>query len=247
MILKEKFTNFVGAVKNILPSGFRKEDDAVQLTFDEMSDVSLWMEKEKFLNFRGMRLNCPQGFDTYYIDHIVKLENVWNIISTIPDGILRPTSQLLAGLATKPELLSNKAGFTLRTFNYPLKNINPDDLIKLLSASYKAASTDTQPIEVLFHSASEIDVAYTRAASLKEDITKRMISDVSRINDSIVASTEEISEHAVDSRVAEQLAQLIDINDKWVQLFGLFMKQTADMFHALNLTGEKLKVRKAKK
>lgn len=247
MILKEKFVGLVTAIKNTLPSGFRNNDEEkLNLTFDEMTDVSLWMEKEKFLNFSGMKLTCPIGFNTYYIDHLLKLENVWNVLASIEEGVLTPTAQLLAGLASSPATLQSPAAFTLRTFNFPLKTINPEDLIKLLGESYNNTSADTRPIEKLFHSASEIDVTYTRAAQLRDNISKRLIKDVSRVNDSIVASTDVIVTHDINPRAAEQLALLVELNDRWVQLFGLFMKQTSDLFHALNNTGDKLKIVRSK-
>ncbi len=68
-------SSFAAKASAILPKGFSGPQQEIALTtYDEMSDVSKWMQQEKFLHFAGMLVIVPPGFNTYVMDHLNRLD-----------------------------------------------------------------------------------------------------------------------------------------------------------------------------
>jgi hypothetical protein len=233
---------FASKASVILPKGFTTNDQELALTtYDDMSGMANWMQKEKFLNFQGMLVPVPPGFNTYVMDHMQRLESVWDVLQDILPGILLPIDKLLAGMTHQKGVLTLPVGFRFKDFKYPLKNIDPKDLVAKLSQSYTNNVIDQRAIEKTYHSAAEIDATFNRAKALRDDISKKLRKDVSRLIGSIAASSEVLADEPIHSQVVEQLSLALDTASNWVELFGLFMKQSNEMLEALNSTAERLK------
>lgn len=240
---------FASKASVILPKGFTNNDQELALTtYDDMSNMANWMQKEKFLNFQGMLVPVPPGFNAYVMDHLQRLESVWDVLQDILPGILQPVDKLLANLTHQKGILTLPVGFRFKDFKYPLKNIDPQDLVNKLAQSYTNAVVDQRPIEKTYHSASEIDATFNRARALRADISKKLRKDVTRLIESISASSEALVDQDIHPQVIEQLTLVIDTASNWVELFGLFMKQTNELLEALNATADRLQaLREGKK
>lgn len=234
---------FASKASVILPKGFTNNDQELALTtYDDMSNMANWMQKEKFLNFQGMLVPVPPGFNTYVMDHLQRLESVWDVLQDILPGVLQPIDKLLAGMTHQKGMLTLPVGFRFKDFKYPLKNIEPQDLVAKLAQSYSNAVVDQRPIEKTYHSASEIDATFNRARALRADISKKLRKDVTRLVDSIGASADALADQEVHPQVVEQLTLALDMASNWVELFGLFMKQPNELLEALNATADRLKL-----
>lgn len=240
---------FASKASVILPKGFTTTDQELALTtYDDMSGMADWMQKEKFLNFQGMLVPVPPGFNTYVMDHMQRLESVWDVLQDILPGVLQPIDKLLANLTHQKGVLTLPIGFRFKDFKYPLKNIDPKDLVAKLAQSYSNNVIDQRAIEKTYHSAGEIDATFNRAKSLRADISKKLRKDVTRLVESISASADDLADADAHPQVIEQLTLALDMASNWVELFGLFMKQTNEMLESLNATAERLKaLREAKK
>ncbi|AFQ96682.1 hypothetical protein STRATTON_237 [Erwinia phage vB_EamM_Stratton] len=244
----EALSGFVSKAAAILPKGFTGPQQELALTtYDDMSDVSKWMQQEKFLNFTGMLVSVPPGFNTYAMDHIERLESVWDTLQKIHDGVLRPIDKQLSALTHEVGMLSLPVGFRYKDVKFPLKNINPKDLVEKLSKSYTNNVIDQRAIEKTFHSAGEIDIAFNRAKALNLELTKKLRTNVDNTIESIHASVDIIANATVHPNVAKELVLMVDCGSDWVELFGLFMKQVNEMIECLNTTGERLKELKSNK
>ncbi|ANZ48249.1 hypothetical protein ASESINO_236 [Erwinia phage vB_EamM_Asesino] len=241
-------SGFVAKAAAILPKGFTGPQQELALTtYDDMSDVSKWMQQEKFLNFTGMLVPVPPGFNTYVMDHIERLESVWDTLQKIHEGVLQPIDKQLSALTHEVGMLSLPVGFRYKDVKFQLKNINPKDLVDKLAKSYTNNVIDQRPIERTYHSAGEIDVAFNRAKALNLELTKKLRANVDRTIESIHASVDVIVDATVHPNVAKELTQMVDCGSDWVELFGLFMKQVNELVECLNITGERLKELKSNK
>ncbi|QXO09670.1 hypothetical protein pEaSNUABM11_00246 [Erwinia phage pEa_SNUABM_11] len=233
---------FASKASVILPKGFTTNDQELALTtYDDMSGMANWMQKEKFLNFQGMLVPVPPGFNTYVMDHMQRLESTWDTLQTILPGVLQPIDKLLASMTHQKGVLTLPVGFRFKDFKYPLKAIDPKDLVAKLAQSYTNNVIDQRAIEKTYHSAAEIDTAFNRAKALRDDISKKLRKDVSRLIGSISASAAVLENEPVHPQVVEQLTLALDMASNWVELFGLFMKQSNELLEALNATAERLK------
>ncbi len=241
-------SGFVAKAAAILPKGFTGPQQELALTtYDDMSDVAKWMQQEKFLNFTGMLVSVPPGFNAYALDHIERLESVWDTLQKIQEGVLLPIDKQLSALTHEVGMLSLPVGFRYKDVKFPLKNINPQDLVDKLAKSYTNNVIDQRPIERTFHSAGEIDIAFSRAKALNLELTKKLRNNVDRTIESIHASVDVIVDATVHPNVAKELTAMVDCGSDWVELFGLFMKQINEMIESLNTTGERLKELKSNK
>lgn len=241
-------TSFVAKASAILPKGFTGPQQELALTtYDDMSDVSKWMQQEKFLNFTGLLVPVPPGFDTYVMDHIERLESVWDTLQKIHSGVLVIVDKQLSTLTHEVGVLSLPIGFRYKDMRFPLKNINPKDLVEKLSKSYTNNVIDQRAIQKTYHSASEIDVAFNRAKALNLELTKKLQSNIDKTIASIHTSVDIISAATIHPNTAKELVMMVDCASDWVELFGLFMKQVNELTECLNLTGTKLKELKANK
>lgn len=241
-------SGFVAKASTILPKAFGGPQQELALTtYDDMSDVSKWMQQEKFLNFTGMLVPVPPGFNTYVMDHIERLESVWDSLQKIQEGVLSPIDKQFAAQTHDLGMLSLPVGFRFKDVNYPLKNINPKDLVEKLSKSYTNSVIDQRPIEKTYHKAGEIDVAFNRAKALNLEITKKLKNGIDRTIESINTSVDIIANSNVHPNCAAELSKMADAGADWVELFGLFMKQVNELTECLNITGDRLKALKANK
>ncbi|EME5588935.1 hypothetical protein VY403_003621, partial [Salmonella enterica] len=241
-------SGFVVKASTILPKAFSGSQQELALTtYDDMSDVSKWMQQEKFLNFTGMLVPVPPGFNTYVMDHIERLESVWAVLQKIQEGVLTPIDKRFGAMTHDLGMLTLPIGFKFKDLNYPLKNINPKDLVEKLAKSYTNNVIDQRAIEKTYHSAGEIDVAFNRAKALNLEVTKKLQKGIDRTVESINVSVDIISNSQVHPNVAAELVKMADMGADWVELFGLFMKQINELTECLNVTGDRLKTLKANK
>lgn len=241
-------SSFAAKASAILPKGFSGPQQEIALTtYDDMSDVSKWMQQEKFLHFAGMLVIVPPGFNTYVMDHINRLESVWSSLQKIYDGVLLPVELQLSALTHDVGVLSLPIGFRYKNVNIPLRNVNPKDLVNQLAKSYTNNVIDQRPIEKTYHSATEIDIAFNRAKALNVEITKKLRTNIDKSIESIKASATILSEQNIHPNVAKELTAMLDFASDWVELFGLFMKQVNELIECLNVTAERLKALKANK
>lgn len=210
--------------KNIKPDGY-----------EESASNSRWVQGEKFLNFAGMQMAVPAGMEAYMMEHIERLESVWSVIQNIEDGLLLPVDRLLSRLANDPGTLTLPVGFRMKDFNYPLRNIDPKDLVKKLSSSYTNKGLGQRPIEKTYKNAAEIDIVFNRASALFSEIDKKMRKNIDRHVESISISAGLIADANINPTCAAELSKMIERTSEWVSLFGLFMKQTNEV---LNCTVE---------
>jgi len=241
---------FTAKARTILPKGFSTSDQELALTtYDDMSTVANWVQNEKFLNFAGMLVPVPPGFNTYVIDHLQRLESVWDVLQNLLDGILKPVDRQLAQLTHDKGILTLPVGFRVKDFRYPLKNINPEDLTKKLAQSYLPNTVDQRAIEKTFHSALEIETCFSRAQALRDEISKKLRKDVTKLIESISASADILAEYgeSIHPQSRENIEQMIDIASNWVELFGLFMKQTNELLETMNGISDRLKALRAGK
>lgn len=240
--------SFVSKATTVLPKAFTNSDQELAMTtHDEMSGMAKWMQQEKFMNFAGMQVPVPPGFNTYVLDHVQRLENVWDTLQTILPGVLNPVDKQLGRFTHDLGMLTVPVGFRYKDFKFPLKTVEPSDLIKKLASSYLPNVVDQRVIEKTYHSAGEIDVAFNRVRALHADITKKVRKDINRLIASISTSVDIISDNPVDPQVAQQITLMVDAASNWIELFGLFMKQTDELVNSLNATAEKLKALRSNK
>lgn len=241
-------SSFASKVSTILPLGFTDNNKAATLTtYDDISEMSKWMQQEKFLNFAGMLVTVPPGLNVYMIDHVQRLESVWSVLDKMVDDVLDPVTRQLAAFTHDLAVLTLPVGFRFKDFKYPLKNVAPDDLVKKLASSYTSTSVDQRPIEKVFHSANEIDVVFNRAKALQSEVTKKLHRNIEKKIESIKTSVDIIAEANINSTCAGEIIKLVDMASDWVELFGLFMKQNDELVHSLSATGDRLKALKANK
>lgn len=233
----------VSNVTNIVPRFFGNgKDDVVLATYNDVDEVTKWIKREQYANFLGMLVPVPPGFDSYVFDHIKHLEEVWKVLDSIVEGVLKPVNAELAGLANTPGLLTLPVGFRMASFKYPLANVNPDDLVKKLSKSYTTSAIDQRPFEKTYRSATELETAFHRASVLRAAISKSTRKDVLNLTESISMATEVIVDSEVNSNVAKELVKLVDMADAWVQLLGLFARQVDELTNCLNATADHIKM-----
>lgn len=239
-------STFTSKVAAILPNAFNGKSQEIQpANYEDMSAMSKWMQQEKYMHFSGMLVTVPPGLNMYIIDHIQRLESTWSVLGGFVEGVLEPVNKQLAAFTHDKGMLTLPIGFRFKDFRYPLKNVDPQDLVKKLAASYAATSVDQRPIEKVFHSATEIDVAYNRAKALQKEVTAKLQKNVDKLVVSIHASTDDLAETGVNPVCAAEIVKMLDMASDWVELFGLFMKQNRELIEALNATGDRLKALKA--
>lgn len=234
--------NFVAKASVILPATFSGVAQKLTFaTYDEMSDISHWMQKERYLNFTGILLPVPPGFNGNILAHINKLETVWGTLQNIRDGVLSPVDKQLATFTHELGVLTLPVGFKFKNFKYPLKSIKPSDLVAKLATSYDNTVIDQRPIEVLFASATEIDTTFTRAKLLNKEVTKRLQADVSKLVASISGSVNVLSTAPLHPSCTAEITLMVEMASEWVELLGLFMKQLNELIDSMNNIGGKLK------
>lgn len=218
------------------------KDDVVLATYNDVDEVTKWIKREQYGNFVGMLVPVPPGFDTFVFDHLKQLEDVWKVLDGIVDGVLKPVNLELAGLANSPAMLTVPVAFRMAGFKYPLSNVNADDLTKKLSKNYVASSIDQRPFEKAYRSASELEAAFHRASALRDAISKAVRKDTQSLVESIAESVQIISDTPINPNVGKELVKLVDMADAWVQLLGLFMRQTDELTNCLNATADQFKM-----
>jgi len=239
-------STFASKVSAVLPKTFNGSEQEIKpANYDDMSAMSKWMQQEKFLHFSGMLVTVPPGLNVYMIDHIQRLESVWSVLDNLIDGVLEPVNRQLAAFTHDKGMLTVPVGFRFKDLKYPLKNVDPKDLVKKLAASYTTTSVDQRPIEKVFHNAGEIDVAFNRSKALSKEVTEKLKRNIDKLIVSIGASTDELAETPVHPQCAAEIVKMLDMASDWVELFGLFMKQNNELIQALSQTGDRLKALKA--
>jgi len=236
-------SSFASKVATILPTSVldNRLVDEIASASTETSEVVKWMRKEKFMNFKGMLVPVPPGLNVYMIDHVQRLESVWSVLQSLTDGVLKPVSVQLAAFTHQKAMLSVPGTFRYKDFRYPLKSVDPQDLVKKLAASYNTTTVDTRPLEKVYHNAADIEVVLTRARALQVEITKKMQKNIDREIDTIKLSVDEIAETTIHPTVANEIIKMVDTASDWVELFGLFMKQINELVHAMQNTANQLK------
>lgn len=233
---------FSQKIKENVPRLFSRESDVmIQASYAETSELSKWLQREKFTNFTGMQVPVPPGLNVYANDHLAHLEKVWSSLSSIVEGVLKPTDQVLARLANETGMLTVPGAFKFSQHHYALSNINPQDLVNLLAKDFSGNAIDQRAFEKTYRSAGDLENTFVRARSLLDSMSKTMRKDVNRIVESIYESADVISNRPVNPAVATELSKLIDATNAWVELLGLFMKQTQEIVTCMNLTTDQIK------
>lgn len=242
-------SSFASKVATILPGVLTdnaKVSEAIA-TVDEAGELARWMRKEKFMNFRGMLVPVPPGLNVYMIDHVQRLESVWSVLQDIVSGVLDPVTAQLAAFTHAKNDLSVPGTYRFKDFRYPLKTVDPQDLVKKLASSYAASSVDTRPLEKVYHNAGDIESVLARAKALHTELTKKLKKDINRNIETIGVSVDIISDAQIHPTVAGEIIKMVDMASDWVELFGLFMKQTGELINAMEATSHQLKQLSASK
>lgn len=234
---------FSEKIKASVPRLFSRESDVmIQATYNETSELSKWVQREKFMSFSGMLVPVPPGLNVYFSDHLAHLEKVWSSLAFIQDGVLKPTDQVLARFANEPGNLTVPGTFKFAKHAYPLSNINPADLVNMLAKDFNGGAIDQRPFEKTYRSATDLESTFVRARALLDNMSSSKRKDVNRIVESIYASCEVIANSPVNPVVANELSLLIESTNAWVELLGLFMKQTQELVGCMNLTTDQIKL-----
>lgn len=233
---------FAEKIKVNLPSLFNRGDELViNATYNETSELSKWIQREKFANFMGMQVPVPPGLNVYVSDHLTHLEKVWGPLSGIVEGVLKPTDAVLARFANETGMLTVPGAFKFSQHRFMLGNIEPKDLVAMLTKDFSGNALDQRAFEKTYRSATELENTFVRARALIDGVTKGMRKDVNRLVESITASAENVAETNIHPTVANELSKLIDVTNAWVELLGLFMKQTQELVSCMNLTTDQIK------
>lgn len=242
-------SSFASKVATILPgvmSDNEKLSEAVA-TVDEAGELARWMKKEKFMNFRGMLVPVPPGMNVFMIEHVQRLESVWSVLQGIVPDVLDPVTRQLAAFTHNVGDLSVPGTFRFKDFRYQLKNVDPQDLVKKLASSYSTASTDSRPLEKVYHNASDIESVLARAKALHSELTSKLKKNIDRTIETITVSVDAISEAQIHPTTAQEIIKMVDMASDWVELFGLFMKQSNELINAMESTSVQLKQLQASK
>lgn len=237
-------STFASKVAVILPGAVSDSailTDSSIATVEEAGELARWMKKEKFMNFRGMLVPVPPGMSVHMIDHVQRLESVWSVLQNIVSGVLDPVTKQLAAYTHDKAGLSVPGNFRYKDFNFPLKNVDPQDLVKKLAASYSATSVDSRPLEKVYRSAGDVETVLARAVALHAELTKKLKKDIDRNIETITVSVDELSTCTIHSSNAAEMIKMVDMASDWVELFGLFMKQVNELIHAMESTSVQLK------
>ena len=232
-VFGEKLQGLVAGIRTTFNSITKKDTNNIKPDgYNESAANSRWVQSEKFLNFTGMQVAVPAGLETYMMTHIERLESVWSVIQNIESGLLIPVDKQFSLLANDPGLLTLPVGFRMKDFNYPLRNIDPKDLVKKLANSYGNKGLGQRAIEKTYQSAADIDSVYSRVSALHGEIDKKLRTTIDKHVESIGISAGIIAESNVNPACAAELSKMIDRTSEWISLFGLFMKQTNEVLNA---------------
>ncbi|QVW28742.1 hypothetical protein pEaSNUABM8_00245 [Erwinia phage pEa_SNUABM_8] len=236
-------STFASKVATILPGVLVDNAKATEAiaTVEEAGELARWMRKEKFMNFRGMLVPVPPGMNVYMIEHVQRLESVWSVLQDIVTGVLDPVTTQLAAFTHAKADLSVPGTFRYKDFRYPLKTVDPQDLVKKLAASYSTTALDSRPLEKVYHNAGDIESVLSRAKALHTELTKKLKKNIDRNIETIGVSVDSISESTIHASNAAEIIKMVDMASDWVELFGLFMKQTNELINAMEATSVQLK------
>lgn len=233
---------FSQKIQEGIPSLFNRGNEMViNATYGETSELSKWIQREKFANFMGMQVPVPPGLNVYVSDHLAHLEKVWGPLSGIVEGVLKPTDATLARFANETGMLTVPGAFKFSQHRYALGNIDPADLIAMLTKDFSGNALDQRAFEKTYRSANELENTFVRARALTDGVTKGMRKDVNRLVESISSSADAIANSNVHPSMATELSKLIDATNAWIELLGLFMKQTQELVTCMNLTTDQIK------
>ena len=227
-------------VKEVLPTVFMRGQE-VSLVEAPVDQLTLWMQKEKFLSFSGLAAPVPPGLSVFMVDHLKTLSEVFDVVQNVVEDVLTPVDRALAALTHQPDLLSVPVGFRWKDVKFPLRHIDPKDLAKRLADDFKGpADRDSRELPRVYHSAAEIESVYVRMNALRVQIDKATRKDINRLINSIAVSAENFDDFTVHPQVANELTVMLDVASEWVSLFGVVMKQIGDAVNCVDLTIKKI-------
>ena len=227
-------------VKEVLPTVFMRGQE-VSLVEAPVDQLTLWMQKEKFLSFSGLSAPVPAGLSVYMVDHLKTLSEVFDVVQNVVEDVLTPVDRALAALTHQPDLLTVPVGFRWKEVKFPLRHIDPKDLAKRLADDFKGpGERDERELPRVYHSASEIEAVYVRMNALRVQLAKASRKDINRLINSISITAENFEDFVVHPQVAKELTLMLDVASEWVSLFGVVMKQIGDAVNCVDLTIKKI-------
>lgn len=236
-------SSFASKVASVMPSVI-KDSSVVNESLasaTEAGELAKWMKKEKFMNFKGMLVPVPPGLNVYMIDHVQRLESTWSVLQNMIDGVLYPVMRQLAAFTHQKSNLSVPGTFRFKDFDYKLRTVDPQDLVKKLASSYNTTSVDSRPLEKVYHNASDVEIVLARASALQAELTKKLQKNIDRCIESISVSVDDINDVTIHPTVAAEIIKMVDMASDWVELFGLFMKQNQELIQTMQATTQQLK------
>ena len=214
----------------------------------DSAEHARWIDKEKFINMKKMKVNVPEGLCTPFNTYIDDLESVWAMIAKIDTDLLSPVSSKLAELASSPKSLAIPSAFRPTDIKSAMLSIDPEDFIKKLARNFNGGNGAQTDFGKVYRSASDVDLIATRVITLNEQIDTTSRRNIKRMIDTITASSAEIAEVTdIHPSVSKSLNDVLYRSARWVELMGVFMLQTGSLHESVVSTSEKIKALSQKK
>lgn len=221
----------------IPPTQGDRMGSSILIRSGELAD---WVEKEKFVNLKDMRVPAPAGLKSNYATYVDELESVWAVLSKIDTDLLTPLSRTMATLANKPDNLKMPTAFRPSDVRSTLLNIDPEDYIAKLARHFDGGKEQQAKFGKVYRGARDVDDISTKVEALNEQIDTVSRRKVNRLIATITEASDEIAEVEVAPVVAEHLSNTLYRAAKWVELFGVFMLQAKALNECVVLTAEKI-------